>query len=235
VSSEVPWKRILVEGAAVVASILLAFGIDAGWDASRERADELSVVAALQAEMLGNRERLIRTIGFNEKARTSVTQFLRLSPDDALAIEPGTFENPIHVDLWAPYTFDPELGATMVFLDRETTRSEDVRSLRRAAVDWNRRFLDAGEEAAVLWDSSREVLRLMSSHIADLRPEEGLQVGLGVIRQDYAVRMSRIRADEEVTAAVFAKFNLQGIYTNELRRLLAQTDSVLIMVGNVGS
>jgi hypothetical protein len=235
VSSEVPWKRILAEAAAVVASILLAFGIDAGWDASRERAIDRSVVDALRTEMVGNRERLIRTIEFNVGARSAVTEFFSLSPDEVLSLEPASYQSPIHVSLWAPYTFDPELGATTVFLDREVADSDAIRLLRQAVIDWHRRILDAGEESDVLWGLSGDVLRLMTSHLADLRPAEGTQVGLNVIRQDYAARLARIRADQELVAAVFAKFNVQGIYTNELRRLLEQTDSVLSRLDHVGS
>jgi hypothetical protein len=39
--------------------------------------------------------------------------------------------------------------------------------------------------------------------------------------------MARIRADRRVIAAVLAKLNLQGIYTNELRDLLETTDNIL--------
>jgi hypothetical protein len=50
---------------------------------------------------------------------------------------------------------------------------------------------------------------------------------LNVIHQDYLPRMARIRADRRVIAEVLAKFNLQGIYTNELRDLLEATDNIL--------
>jgi hypothetical protein len=50
---------------------------------------------------------------------------------------------------------------------------------------------------------------------------------LNVILQDYLPRMARIRADRRVIAEVLAKFNLQGIYTNELRDLLEATDNIL--------
>ena len=36
-SKAIPWTRILVEGVVIVGSILLAFGIDAMWDARQER------------------------------------------------------------------------------------------------------------------------------------------------------------------------------------------------------
>ena len=44
------WKRLALEGVVIVASILLAFGIEAWWDASRERAEERQALGALAQE-----------------------------------------------------------------------------------------------------------------------------------------------------------------------------------------
>ncbi len=45
----VPWFRIAAEGAVVVASILLAFAIDARWDERLERSAEREELSRLQA------------------------------------------------------------------------------------------------------------------------------------------------------------------------------------------
>jgi hypothetical protein len=133
----------------------------------------------------------------------------------------------MHVQLWAPFTFDPELGATTAFLNRGESTSEAVRALRRAVVNWDRTFVDAGEESAVLWGASSAVLELLTAYIVDLVPQGEVGPVLNVILQDYLPRMARIRADRRVIAAVLAKLNLQGIYTNELRDLLETTDNIL--------
>lgn len=52
--SEIPWKRISVEGAAIVASILLAFAIDAWWQDRADLEREQRVLAALLAEFERN-------------------------------------------------------------------------------------------------------------------------------------------------------------------------------------
>jgi hypothetical protein len=54
----IPWKRITVEGIAVVVSILLAFGIDAWWSERQERQAELEYLIALQKDFLETRESL---------------------------------------------------------------------------------------------------------------------------------------------------------------------------------
>ena len=37
-SRPIPWLRVFAEGAVIVVSILLAFGIDAWWEGRQERA-----------------------------------------------------------------------------------------------------------------------------------------------------------------------------------------------------
>jgi len=57
-SSRIPFGRILIEGAAIVVSILLAFAIDAAWQESQERGEEHRLLVALLDEFEGNRSML---------------------------------------------------------------------------------------------------------------------------------------------------------------------------------
>ena len=54
---EEQWKRFLVEGVVILVSILLAFSIDAGWDArieqQREREQLVSMLAEFKADLTG--------------------------------------------------------------------------------------------------------------------------------------------------------------------------------------
>ena len=49
-NEKIPWKRLSVEAAAIVGSILLAFAIDAWWDDRKERLLEQEVLHDLRAE-----------------------------------------------------------------------------------------------------------------------------------------------------------------------------------------
>lgn len=55
---DIPWKRIAVEASAIVASILLAFGIDAWWEEQKDRAEETELLTRLMAEFSLNIERM---------------------------------------------------------------------------------------------------------------------------------------------------------------------------------
>ena len=57
-TQDIPWKRLSVEAAAIVASILLAFSIDAWWD-DRESRKELGLeLANVMSELQDNRNRV---------------------------------------------------------------------------------------------------------------------------------------------------------------------------------
>ncbi len=51
---QVPWTRILAEGAVIVVSILLAFSIDAGWNNHVEQQREREQLASMRAEFHGS-------------------------------------------------------------------------------------------------------------------------------------------------------------------------------------
>ena len=57
-TQNIPLKRIAVEAAAIVGSILLAFAIDAWWQERLERNDEAEQLVRLHAEFIVNVERL---------------------------------------------------------------------------------------------------------------------------------------------------------------------------------
>jgi len=58
VTNSIPWSRIVAEGVVIVISILLAFGIDAWWDATLERGLEREYLTRLEADLESGRTRI---------------------------------------------------------------------------------------------------------------------------------------------------------------------------------
>ena len=54
----IPWKRISVEAIAIVASILLAFTIDAWWEDAQSEHEEKQILEALLVDLISRQERL---------------------------------------------------------------------------------------------------------------------------------------------------------------------------------
>jgi hypothetical protein len=75
-SKDIQWKRIAAEGVAIVASILLAFWIDAWWDDRQNRAEERELLVGLEAEFVDLRARLDRWGKFNRESMILTEKFL---------------------------------------------------------------------------------------------------------------------------------------------------------------
>jgi hypothetical protein len=227
-------RRIALEGLAVVTSILLAFAIDAWWDANQLREAEAAAMEALRVELVQNREALQRSITLNEGSRVSASLFLAASPAQLRQTDfrqRGTTAHDAAASLWNLSTFDPDVGALMRFLDRNELTTDLGRTVYSAVVNWETRRVDTGEEAEALWESCLILLRGLTSYMSDLAPSLGAPAGLALINKDGPERLARFRANESLMGELIAKSQLQMIYTRELRALLQQTDQVLDILG----
>jgi len=109
-SHDIPWKRTAVEGAAIVASIFLAFAIDAWWNERQERAEEREVMQSLQVEFEANRDEAAAVISFNNRVTQSVVMLMELRQDEILALPAEAVEDFIS-SLGNPRTFDAVRGS----------------------------------------------------------------------------------------------------------------------------
>ena len=74
----IPWKRLYVEAAAIVGSILLAFAIDAWWDEIGDQRSERVLLEALDAEFKKNQELLDEQIGVYQRRTSAASALLSL-------------------------------------------------------------------------------------------------------------------------------------------------------------
>lgn len=102
-SETIPWKRLTAEGGAIVASILIAFAIDAWWQDRTERIIEVQYLQAIHEDLLSSLELLDedeaaqqRQIGYLESllltdSDTPYSDELRRWVDDGL-FNVGTYQ-----------------------------------------------------------------------------------------------------------------------------------------------
>jgi len=76
---QIAWPRIFAEAVAIVASILLAFWIDAWWEDIAERALEQEYLSALIDDFGATRESLANYIGFSTRVLDSADQILAIA------------------------------------------------------------------------------------------------------------------------------------------------------------
>lgn len=82
----IAWKRISVEAVAIVASILLAFSIDAWWDSRRDDIDQIVVLEALLVDLREKKQGLAEALQYNNAILDAVITLLNEggNPDSSL-------------------------------------------------------------------------------------------------------------------------------------------------------
>jgi hypothetical protein len=88
---QIPWRRILLEGAVIVVSILLAFSIDAWWNSrieqQREREQLISMLAEFKASLSGL-DGVLTSIQGHAKNVESLIALLKAAGDEPVMV-PG--------------------------------------------------------------------------------------------------------------------------------------------------
>lgn len=85
-ASEKRWAQIVRDGAIIVISILLAFGIDASWERLQTRRDALNSLERVLAEVGDARTMMARGEAFQERLRVATELLL----DAVVELEPGS-------------------------------------------------------------------------------------------------------------------------------------------------
>ena len=83
-TQHIPWKRIAVEAAAIVGSILLAFAIDAWWDDYQNRSEEQRILVGLKSEFEQNLGLIEIELSYRHAVIDSILKIL----DAAVATDP---------------------------------------------------------------------------------------------------------------------------------------------------
>lgn len=125
-------RRLLAEGLVIVASILLAFGIDAWWDAKNEAEQARALVSALAEDFETTRGRFDRSRGHYETVLASMEEILVIAERDPV---PESHWPQVDTVLsrvfYSMNTFDPPMGAVETILSSgrlDLFREEDLLS-----------------------------------------------------------------------------------------------------------
>ena len=150
------WLRVLAEGVAIVASILLAFGIQAWWEGRRDRVEERVALAGLRQEFAGNLDQLNAGASSYEKSLRMTRRLLALSRADSLAPNPLAMDSLIRIG-WLDYgTFNPGQGVlTALVTSGDIGLIRDAR-LREAIGAWSGMLDDLVEEELMMARDSQE-------------------------------------------------------------------------------
>jgi hypothetical protein len=165
---QIPWLRVVVEGAVIVISILLAFAVDATWDARQARALERDALQRLDAEFAQIDPVLVRWQGHHVEVLEASMILLKHAAPDA---QPGALTEDSIARLISPirfvWTVDPPL-ATLNALE-SSGRLAAIRSqeLLTQLASWRALLVDLqGDELRLSHRVEASFIPFLQSRIA---------------------------------------------------------------------
>jgi hypothetical protein len=103
-----PMRRGAIEAVAIVGSILLAFAIDAAWEARGERAVAADILTALEAEFSAEHSELVRHRDRWVEVRAATEQLIEATSVDV--VPPPAVMDTLLFRFLTPTTWDPQMG-----------------------------------------------------------------------------------------------------------------------------
>lgn len=189
-SHDIPWKRIAVEGTAIVASILLAFAIDAWWQRRAELEQANALVTSLYADFQASQAHLERWVVGNQRIHRATKELL----DRISSAERGE-EISVPIELIAGAIGAPTYGPTDSTLEAAYSSGQinliEDREIRSILALWRQQFADTSEDELLI----REIV------VHQLVPEISEQIRLAEAFDfktltDWFLDQSDIRRDE---------------------------------------
>jgi hypothetical protein len=222
------WKRGVAEGCIIVASILLAFWIDASWERRQVGELETEVLAAVEAEVAANRVELQRVLSATEERIALITRFLQATPD-VLAAVPAD-----RVQLWIrplhnTPIFNPSRDASQRLAQMPVFASDAIRA-RSLVSAWLREWDGGVNELQRLHGRQDEVMRRLAAYAVSQRAAPFSMLPSLVARSGPGV-LVELSEDDEFVAAVIDKRQIQAVYQGDLQSALRALDSLAVALG----
>lgn len=150
-ANTIQWKRLSIEAVTIVASILLAFAIDAWWDYIGDRREEAELLRNLESELANNSQILTNDIKDVEDYTEAARRLLAATESvDAVSLPLES----IGKDLWQTMSWrTSNLSTASLDSAINTGRLALIRDdeLRTALSGWPARLSDMSEEEMFEW------------------------------------------------------------------------------------
>ena len=231
--------RFLIEGLVIVASILLAFVIDAAWDVRQERVEEAEILAGLEREFTDYRDALVRSAAQQEDMLAAMTAILAATEEGAWRSTEWEPDAAIG-RLFSPPTSDLGNGVrdALVQAGRLELITDPV--LRERLASWPGYYEEVLDDEVFSRDlvsdqiipyfvrSGLEISRVLVFGAVSTRaaPEEVWPVAVGRITDDSEA-FRRLLSDPEFEALVGVRYVYWRHAGGEYRRALEAAEEIL--------
>ena len=222
VRQRIPWVRLMADAAAIVASILIAFALDAAWARHQDRLQEREILKGLADEFQANAEAVRLSIQAGRNQAETLDRLLRLTPAEIRALDDQ--ETVQLAEIFTHRPFDPEQAELDAVIASGSFDILQDPELKRALSGWRRLLAKLEKQEEIQLDASNKLLdRLTGFGVAD-----ALVVALGsgggdILREAWAAAMS----DPGVRDAAAATLLVRHSYVSgDLLSVEAEADAV---------
>ncbi len=226
-----PIARLFAEGVLIVASILLAFGIDAWWKGRNDRIDEQEILHGLKEEISQNRAILEVDIADHAATMKLLEQFL-VALEKGVTSETALLVDTVLSEMLRPGTTDLGQGAIDALLSSGRIELLTDKNLRKKIAAWNSVFAEVQDDQA---NNSKMVYEQFFPYFA----HNGIPVSAPLSAwyddwpvvtrsvSDDPVALARLLEDPEFRALVEVRYGYKIHLTSEYEKALAATSAIL--------
>ena len=228
----IPWKRIAVEAAAIVLSILLAFAIDAWWAEKSERAIEQEALETLRGDFLASSENLAGLLLALSDARVIFARFASATPAELASMDSDSVR-PIIGSFVITATFDP-LTATLDSLSNDGRLGliSDPELLRHLS-SWQRSLDDIRANNQELRAESLRVRRAMEKHGGPFNRWGRSLDDIELLKEADGKTLAMLWEDEEFMGKARSHHYALSGYLWELRGLDENLNAILMVLDRI--
>jgi hypothetical protein len=166
----IAWRRLTAELFAIVFGILVAFALQASWEARNDRLAERHLLEALQTELSAARNALDAQRWAYEYV-DQATALVAKQLSDAGSGSVITIADTLLAGLLLEMSYDPPMGTVSTLLSSGQLELLEDLELRTVIAGWPAAVADGVEEQQRLWDlADNQVKPLLHEAVPDLGP-----------------------------------------------------------------
>jgi len=228
---------LLGEGVVIVASILLAFAIEAVWAQRQLRDEEREALIELEADFVASLDQIDIVIDTYLKDRERIAVLRMSTPAELRSLSQREISE-IMLATSSLWTFDPALGGTDALVGSGRLGVLRDPLLREALASFTNLVADASEEVAPLQTMAQAVWQMEVEHGGPWTDPEtemswaGPILGFSFLPRATADDLLRVREDDRFMGLVSRLHLNAAYYVGDLQRLRGQILVVLDLVGH---
>lgn len=223
-TQNIPWMRISVEATAIVASILLAFAIDAWWQDRQDRIAEQEILAGLKSEFVANLDTLTRHLAYTQRdiqtLESAVTLLESSQSSNATPIVLETLD-----EMTTPATTDLGNGTLNALLGSgrlEILQSEELKTLLTA---WDGVI---GE----VWDDQANNAKMVLEIYIPYFVQENYPIFSTTESSGKSVDTNRLLADETFLTLVKLRHGFKSHLVGEFEQAISEATNIIVEIDN---